>query len=183
MSMSFMECLSGRRSVRKYKADKIPDDIIKKIITTASYAPSWKNSQTTRYIIVEDEALKNELAQNCVMGFALNRDNIMSAPALILVTTIKNRSGYERDGSFSTGKGTHWESFDAGIATQTLCLAAYAEGLGTVVMGIFDEDKTIQTAKIPEDQKLSAMVAIGYPDETPPMSKRKSADELMDCRR
>jgi nitroreductase len=182
MGMDFLECVNGRRSVRKFKAEQIQDNIITKIITAASSAPSWKNSQTVRYIIVKDEALKNELAETCVMGFKHNHDIIMNAPLLILVTTVMNRSGYERDGSFSTTKGTHWESFDAGIAAQTLCLAAYAEGLGTVIMGIFDEDKTIQTAKIPEDQKLSAMVAIGYPDETPPTPKLKSPDELIDYR-
>ena len=182
MGMSFIECVSGRRSVRKYKTDKIPDDVLTRVIAAASWAPSWKNSQTTRYLIIEDEALKNDLAEYCMMDFALNRDNIMSAPSVILVTTIANRSGYERDGSFSTGKGTHWESFDAGIATQTLCLAAFAEGLGTVIMGIFDTEKITQKVKIPEGQKLSAVVAIGYPDETPPMPKRKGVDELLNRR-
>jgi len=183
MSMSFMECVNGRRSIRKYKKEKIQEDVLKKIITTASYAPSWKNSQTVRYIIIENEALKTELAQTCVMDFKLNHDNIVNAPVLVLVTTVRERSGYERDGSFSTKKGTHWESFDAGIATQTLCLAAYAEGLGTVVMGIFDEDKIIKTAKIPENQKISAIVGIGYPDENPPMPKRKGTDELIEFQR
>ena len=183
MDMSFTECISGRRSVRKFKTEKISEEIFRKIITAASFSPSWKNSQTVRYIIVENEALKNELAETCVSDFKLNYDNIINAPALILVTTIKNRCGYERDGSFSTAKGTHWESFDAGIAAQTLCLAAHAEGLGTVIMGIFDEEKTIKAAKIPDDQKLSTMVAIGYPDETPLMPKRRGLDELMDWRR
>ena len=183
MSMGFTECVSGRRSIRKYKSKKIEENVLKKIMTAATYAPSWKNSQTVRYIIVENEALKKELAQDCVMDFTLNRDNIMSAPAVILVTTIINRSGYERDGTFSTNLGTHWESFDAGIATQTLCLAAYSEGLGTVIMGIFNAKKIMQTAKIPEGQKLAAVVAIGYPDETPPMPKRKGVEELLDYRR
>ena len=183
MDKSFMECVSGRRSVRKYKAEKIREDVLERIITAASFAPSWKNSQTIRYIIIQDEALKNELAQTCMKDFALNRDNIMSAPVLILATTVKNRCGYERDGSFSTGLGTHWESFDAGIAVQTLCLAAYAEGLGTVIMGIFDEEKIPRAAKIPEDQKLSAVIAIGYPDESPSMPKRRGLDELLDYRR
>ena len=181
--MNFMECVSGRRSVRKYKAEKIEDGVLEKIIAAASFAPSWKNSQTVRYIIVKGEELKKELAQSCMMDFALNRDNILSAPAVILVTTIANRAGYERDGSFSTSMGTHWESFDAGIAVQTLCLAAYAEGLGTVIMGIFDAEKSKEAAKIPEGQKLSAIVAIGYPDETPPMPKRKELNELLDYRR
>lgn len=113
------------------------------------------------------------------MDFEYNKKTILGAPVLILVTTLTPRSGFERDGTPSTSKGTHWESFDAGIATQTLCLAAHEEGLGTMVMGVYDEDKVIETAKIPAGQKVSAMVAIGYADELPAMPKRKSADEIL----
>ena len=60
------------------------------------------------------------------MDFEYNQKTMHNAPALILVTTITGHSGFERDGSFSTSKETHWESFDAGIAVQTLCLAAYS---------------------------------------------------------
>jgi nitroreductase len=92
---------------------------------------------------------------------------------------IAGRSGYERDGSFSTGKEDRWEVFDAGIATQTLCLAAYNEGLGTVIMGYFDEREVSKVVNLPEGQKLAAMVAIGIADENPEMPRRKSMDELL----
>lgn len=174
-----MECVQGRRSVRNYLNVPVGDELIEKIIQMATYAPSWKNSQTTRFHIVSNEAMKEELAEKGVMGFEYNKKTIRNAPMLILVTTVSPRSGFERDGSPSTSKGTHWESFDAGIATQTLCLAAHAEGLGTVIMGIYDEDKVIDIANIPEGQKVSAMVAIGYANESPAMPKRKCANEVL----
>lgn len=181
--MDFMECVKSRRSVRKFKNVPLSDEILTQLVETASYAPSWKNSQTTRYIVISDAALKLKLAETCVLDFEYNKKTILNAPALVLVTTVADRSGYERDGSFSTGKGTHWESFDAGIAAQTFCLAAHSMGLGTVVLGIFDHGKVIETTGVPEGQKVSAMVAIGYPDETPAMPKRKSAEELLSYRR
>lgn len=180
--MELMDAMKGRRSVRKYKADKVEHAVLEQVIEAASLAPSWKNAQPTRYIVVENDALKNEIAESCVMGFDYNMKTIKNAPVLILVTTVKGRSGFERDGSFSTSKETHWESFDGGIATQTLCLAAYERGLGTVVMGIYDEEKVIGAAGVPEGQKVSAMVAIGYPDEQPAMPKRKEAGELLTYR-
>ena len=183
IDMTFAKCVSERRSIRKYRAEDIPDEVLAKVIKDASYAPSWKNSQTTRYIVIKDDALKAEIAQTCMMDFKHNHDIVMNAPVLILVTTIKSRSGYERDGSLSTGLGTHWESFDAGIATQTLCLSAHSNDLGTVILGIFNTDKVVRAAKVPEGQKLSALVAIGYPDESPDMPKRKGTDELIDYRR
>lgn len=177
--MEFMECVQGRRSVRKFKSDPVGTELIEKIVQAAAYAPSWKNSQATRYIAISDVALKKELAETCVMDFELNKKNILAAPMLVLVTTVSPRSGFERDGSPSTSKGSHWESFDAGIATQTFCLAAHNEGLGTVIMGLYDEEKTIKVAGVPEGQKVSAMVAIGWPDESPVMPKRKSVQELL----
>ncbi len=53
-------------------------------------------------------------------------------------------SGYEHDGTFSTPQNDRWEVFDAGIATQTFCLAAHAKGVGSVILGIFDEEKIHQ---------------------------------------
>lgn len=177
--MELKQCVEGRRSIRKFKSEAVSDELIEKIVQVATLSPSWKNSQTTRFIAVSNPEIKTALAEKCVMDFEYNKKTILNAPMLILVTTVSPRSGFERDGSPSTSKGTHWESFDAGIATQTLCLAAYEEGLGTVVLGIYDEDKVMKTAAIPEGQKVSAMVAIGYADESPAMPKRKSIDEVL----
>lgn len=177
--MEFKTCVSGRRSVRKFKADKLDVAVLKKIVEVAACSPSWKNSQTTRYIVVQSEQLRNEIADKCVMDFAHNQKIIKNAPAVILVTTITGRSGFEKDGTFSTSEGTHWESFDAGIAAGTLCLAAHDQGVGTVILGIFDEEKVTKVVGIPEGQKLSAIVAIGYPDEAPVTTKRKEVEELL----
>ena len=177
--MEFMQCLTNRRSVRKYKADAIDHAVIEKVILAASYSPSWKNSQTVRYVLIEDKAIMNKIADECVMDFEFNKNTIKNAPALMLVTTVMKRAGYERDGSFSTSLGAHWESFDAGIATQSLCLAAHNEGLGTVIMGIYDNEKAVAAAGVAEGQMISAMVAIGYPDEEPAMPKRKTVEDLL----
>lgn len=177
--MEFQECVRDRRSVRRFMDRAVPHALIEAIVETASFAPSWKNSQTTRYLILEDAAQKQMLANECVMGFAPNQATILHAPALILVTTIKNRSGYERDGTYSTGKGTHWESFDAGIAAQTLCLAAHEQGLGSVILGIFDEERVKEALGIPQEQALSALIAIGWPAEAPVAPKRKSVQDLL----
>lgn len=180
--MEFKECLSGRRSIRKFKNVKVDHEIIQKVVEGASYSPSWKNSQTPRYIVVEDKVLLNKLADDCVMGFEHNANIIRNAPAVVLVSYVTGRCGYDQDGNFSTSKGAGWEMFDAGIASQTFSLAAYAEGLGCVIMGVFDEDKVAEAAGIPEGQKLAAMLAIGYPDEEPAMPKRKSVEELVSYR-
>lgn len=175
--MTANECITGRRSIRKFTEQPVSHELIEKIVAAAAYAPSWKNTQITRYIAVEGEK-KNELAK-CTSLYAGNGVIMEQAPMVIAVTMIKGRSGYERDGSFSTPKGTGWQMYDAGAASEAFCLAAYEQGLGTVIMGLFDEADAAKVLSLPEDRELVALIPIGYPAETPAAPKRKSVEDLL----
>lgn len=177
--MQTIEGIKTRRSIRKFTDKKVEKALVEQIVEAASYAPSWKNTQTTHYVVILNEAVKNQIADECVMDFAWNQKNIHNAPVLVAVTTVDGRCGYEKDGSFSTSKGTHWQSFDAGIASQTFCLAAHEMGLGTVIMGIYDEEKVKNLLHIPDNQSVSALIGIGYPDQNPDAPERKSVEELL----
>ena len=95
---------------------------------------------------------------------------------------LAKRSGYERDGSFSTSKGTHWQSFDAGLAAEAFCVAAHDAGLGTVILGIYDEGKVKAVLNLPETESVSALIPIGVPAESPAAPKRKDVSELLRIR-
>lgn len=176
--MTAKECILGRRSIRKFKADAVDHELLKQIVETASYAPSWKHTQITRYIVVEG-ALKDKIATEGTTIYPGNGTIIQNAPALIAVTVIKNRSGYERDGSFSTDRGDGWQMYDAGVASQTFCLAAHEAGLGTVIMGLFDRSTVESLLQLPEDRELVALIPIGYPDIEPEAPRRKPVDDLI----
>ena len=178
--MEAIKCIKERRSIRKFKAGKVARDVVREIVAAAAYAPSWKNTQITRYIVVEDEGVKTKIAEECVLGFAYNTKTIKGAPQLVVVTYVPGLSGFEKDGSYTTSKEDRWESFDTGIATQTFCLAACDKGVGTVILGIFDDDKVRDAAGVPEGQKVAALIAMGYPEgEAPAAPKRKEAEELV----
>ncbi len=178
MLMTAKDCIKGRRSIRKFKEQPIDRELLSEIIETASYAPSWKHTQITRYIAVTGE-LKDKLAAECTSAYPKNGEIIMQAPMLIVVTYIKGRSGFERDGSFSTAKEGSWQMFDAGVAAQTFCLAAYEQGIGSVIMGIFDEAKAASLLNIPEEREIVALIPIGYPDEEPVAPRRKPVEDLL----
>ena len=178
--MNVTECLKTRRSIRKYTAEPVDHSVIDSIVSLASYSPSWKNTQITRYIAIEDPSLLTEIADRYTPEYTSNI--IRQAPMLIAVTFKKGRCGYERDGSFTTKKGDRWQMFDAGIACQSFCLAAWDQGLGTVIMGVFDEDGIAELLRIPEDQELAALIAIGHPDIEPETPKRKTVEELLQYR-
>lgn len=176
--MQLINGIKERRSIRKYKSDKVSMDTIEKIIDAARYAPSWKNSQTARYYVILDEKIKDDIAENGTMNFSKNKNNINSAPVLVVLSTVDKISGYNPDGSPTTDKGSHWQSFDAGIACEAFCLSAYEYGLGTLIMGIYDENKVKEILGLPDNESVSALIALGYPDEEPNAPKRKEIEEI-----
>lgn len=175
--MNAKECIMGRRSIRSFTEAPVSHELISEIVETASYAPSWKHTQIVRYIAVEGD-LKDQVAQ-CTSAYPHNGEIIASAPMVIAVTIIKGRSGYERDGSFSTHRGEGWQMYDAGVASEAFCLAAYEKGLGTVIMGIFDDDKVAEILNVPAERDVIALIPIGYPAEEPTAPRRKPVEELL----
>ena len=174
--MNTTECIKTRRSIRKYKGDKVDREIIAQIVSEASYAPSWKHTQIARYIAVEDEAMRARIASHCA---PYNAEIVKQAPVVMVVSFIKGRSGYERDGSFTNAKGTGWQMLDTGIACQTLCLAAHDKGLGTVIMGVFDDVGVAKELDVSESQEVAVLIALGYADIEPETPKRKAVEELL----
>lgn len=178
--MDAVKCLKERRSVRKFSDEPVTIDKVKEIVEVARYAPSWKNTQVVRYVVVEDAAIKEKICSECLYGFEFNANNIRGAAQLIIQTYIKGRSGYEKDGSYSTSKEDRWEVYDAGIAAQSFCLAAWEQGIGSVIMGIFDEEKVAEAINLDDSQRVAALIAIGYPEgEVVQNTKRKDVNELV----
>ncbi len=175
--MTAKECIMGRRSIRAFSQEPVSRELISDVVETASYAPSWKHTQIVRYIAVEGER-KNQIAE-CTSAYPRNGEIIATAPMVMVITIIKGRSGFERDGSFSTCRGEGWQMFDAGVASEAFCLAAYEKGLGTVIMGIFDEDKVAQLLDLPEGREVIALIPVGYPAETPTAPRRKPVEEMV----
>ena len=177
--MNTIECIKTRRSVRRYTDEVISRQEIEELIDIARMAPSWKNTQTVRYVIVQDKEIISKIQEEAVLGFEYNAKTISQCNTLVVLTQVKGRCGYERDGSFSTGKGDRWEMFDAGIAAQTLCLAAHEKGIGSCIMGIFDDAKVASLIKLPEEQSVAAIITMGKPKFAPDPTPRKEVEELV----
>jgi len=176
--MEVLDCIKGRRSIRAYKEDKVEREVIEEVVAAAAYAPSWKNTQVTRYIVIDDKELIDKIADECTSCFVYNGNTIKKAPMLVVVTALKGRSGVEKDGSFTTEREASWLMFDAGCAVQTFCLAAHEKGLGTVIMGIFDTNIG-ELLNVPEDREVVNLICVGYPDEEPEAPRRKTVEDLI----
>ena len=172
--MELQTCIEQRRSVRKYKNQSVPRELIREIIKAATFALSWKNSQVSRYYVAEGNA-KKELAS--YLG-EFNGRNVQDAPVLIVSTVVNKRSGFTRAGEYETHLKDGFQYYDCGMQSMNLCLKAYELGLATLVMGIYDEAAIRKLFDIDESQIIVAVTAVGYADGETSMPKRKSVDDI-----
>ena len=173
--MEALECIKSRRSVRKFSDQPVTREVLDKIFEAVIYAPSRKNIQAIRYTVVDNPELKAKIAEEGVLGFALNQKTISRCPVLLIQSAVNVRSDRSQD----TSKEDIWNMYDAGISAQTLCLAARDYGLGTVIIGIFDKQAMAHLIPLPEGQTVTAMIAIGYPTGDNKMPPRKPASDIV----
>jgi nitroreductase len=176
--MDLVETIKGRRSIRKYKPDPIPEETMRMLVEAVRWAPSWANTQCWELIIVKDPKVKAGLAT------ALSKTNpalssMTEAPLVIVLCGKKGVSGFKK-GDAMTVKGD-WLMFDTGIAMQNLCLTAYSLGLGTVVVGLFDHKKVEEILGVPQNIEVVAMTPLGYPAAEGGVPKRKEPSEFVFC--
>lgn len=177
--METQSCILSRRSIRKFTDTPVSHETLEKIIAAAAYAPSWKNTQISRYIAIENPDMLRTI---CETYAPFNARIISGCKTLIAQTFVKSRSGFERDGSYSTDRDGGWQYYDCGIAAQTFCLAAHDLGIGSVILGVFDRKALEAYLEIPEDQELMALIAIGYPEGDAIAPKRKDVETLLSYR-
>ncbi|MGE5627060.1 MAG: nitroreductase family protein [Solirubrobacterales bacterium] len=174
--MDLQICIEKRRSIRKFNNVKIDDSVICKLVDAAAQAPSWKNTQVTRYYAVKNPKVKEELLW-ALPDF--NKPAAKSAPVIIISTVVKNRSAYDREGNFESPKGKGWQMYDCGCSNMIFTLKASELGLGTVIMGIYDEDIVASLLNIPDTEEVVAVIPLGYYDNEPVKPKRKDAEEIL----
>ena len=173
--MELQESIITRRSIRLYTARKVEKEKIEAMIQAAVYAPSWKNSQVTRYYVaLGPETLAQ--AKDALPEF--NRRNVKDAPVLIVSSIVRNRSGFNRDGFPDNELGNGWGYYDCGLQTMNLLLKATELGLSTLVMGLRDEKRLKEIFHIPDTESVVSVIAVGYSDSNPQMPKRKAINEI-----
>ncbi len=174
--MNLNECIIGRRSIREFLDKPVSKEDIEAIIKAAQMAPSWKNSQVSRYYAVTTPETKAKLI-SCLSDF--NKENAKNAPVLIVSTVVNGRSGFERDGSYTTHLKDGFQYFDNGLQVQNLCLKAYDLGLSTLIMGIYDNEQIRSLLEIPDEQIVVSVIALGYSNAKPEAPKRKPLEDIL----
>ena len=174
--MEFTKLLEERRSIRAFDPEKhVTAEQIQEIVQAAIQAPSWKNSQTTRYYALVTPEKVEEFSAKCLPEF--NQKSSKGA-ALVVTTFVKDRSGFTQDGTPDNEVGNGWGYYDCGLHDMNLLLEAANQGLSTLVMGLRDADKLREAFDIPKEESIVSVISVGYSDADPDRPTRQSVEEI-----
>jgi nitroreductase len=175
--MEVLNAIKNRRSVRAYADKPIPNQTLQKVLDALRFAPSACNFQPWRFILVQDPALRKEVAAS-----SCNQDWMADAPLIVVGCGFADKA-YKKMGGYGNSI-----DIDLAIALDHMSLAAVAEGLGTCWIGAFDEEKVKAILGIPAAVKVVAMMPLGYPRKDNlnfpvETGKRKKAEEVFKLNR
>lgn len=154
--MNVSDSIKARRSIRKYRRKAIPSEVLNKILDAARLAPSSNNLQEWNVVVVTDDALKATLVP------ASGNQGFVGECSAYLVGVA----------------ATDYNAIDISIAFDHISLQAVELGLGTCWIGDFNPDQVKGILGIPEHLKVHICMTLGYPDEAPSASRRKSLDRI-----
>lgn len=195
--MNVKEAIIKRRSMRSFLPEPIPEEVLREVLEAGRLAPSGGNGQNCYFLVVTDEARKQQLAE--ASG---NQMWIAEAPVVIalcsrvdydLATMPEDDFGLEVNRlRFGRGlieflnkyedrraMGRLWTNGCALIPGAQMSLAATAHGLDTCWIGYLDVDRANEILKLPEEMACLFLLPVGYAAEEPKRSSRKPHDEVV----
>jgi nitroreductase len=170
-----LELIQSRQSDRSYMDKPVEDEKIERVVEAGRMAPSACNAQPWKFIVVTDPMLRNQVsiaASEKLLGMNLF---VSQAPLQIIVVrekaNISSRFG-------AAVKNKDYSLIDIGIASENICLQARAEGLGSCMIGWFDEKQVRKILHIPSSKRVELIITIGYALSNTREKKRKSVEEI-----
>lgn len=163
--MDVMEAIIGRRSIRSFLSRPVEEEKLMAVLDAGRQAPSARNLQDWRFVVVKDPATRKSLAEA-----ARNQEFVGQAPVVIVACGTS-------DYVMTCGQPAY--IMDVTIAVDHMTLVAFSLGIGTCWIGAFYEEKVKQILGIPERVRVVALLPLGYPAQTPKPTPRKKVDEIL----
>jgi len=163
--MDVYDAIRDRFSVRAYEDRDIEDDKLRRVLDAGRLAPSARNLQNWKFVVVRDRPTRQKLSEASEQPF------IGQAPVVVAVVTLVP------DSTMYCGVPTG--PVDCAIAIDHMALAAVAEGLGTCWIGHFDQEKCCDILGVPDSARIIELLLMGYPAASPGAKNRKNLDEVV----
>ncbi len=158
-----LRAIRERRSIRAFKTDPVEPEKLEAILEAGRWAPSGKNTQPWRFVIVESQEKRQQLGQ-----LVTQMDMIRTAPVTIAVL-LDTEAGYDRIKDIQA----------IGACAQNMLLAAHSLGLGACWIGRVRDEQVERVLGVGEHEELMMLIPIGYPAESPPPKERKPLADLV----
>lgn len=171
-----LEFIFRRQSERKYKDKPVEQEKLDRVLEAARMAPSACNAQPWKFIAVTDKELLSRIADAASAKLLGMNTFIGQAPVIIVIVREKPNFSSKVGGTI---KSKDYSLIDIGIATENICLQALAEGLGTCIIGWFDEGRLRSILGIPSSKRVELIITLGYAAGEYRQKKRKPKDETV----
>lgn len=163
--MTVMEAIEARKSIRAYSGQPIEAEKLDRVLEAGRLAPSAKNQQAWKFVVVTDPALRARMVEACS-----GQKFVGEAPAVLVVCADNRREML---------CGQLACTVDCSIALSFMMLEAAEQGLGTCWLGAFSADAVRELLQIPEQYAVVAVTPLGYPAVDGNPRSRKSRDEVV----
>ncbi len=174
--MKLIDLIKKRQSVRKYDDTPVEREKIERCIEAARLAPSACNAQPWKFIVIDDPEIREAIAKKTVANVLQMNKFAPQAPVLVVIVTEKPNFTSKAGALL---KDKDYSLIDLGIATEHFCLQATEEGLGTCIIGWFDEKAVKKILDIPKKRRVNLIVSVGYSASDKLREKiRKPVDEI-----
>lgn len=172
-NMNFDELILKRQSDRKYLPDPVSEEDVVKCLEAARMSPSACNAQPWKFVVVDDKAKLAEMA-DAAEGLGMNKFT-HGVPVMVAVVLEKMNVSAKLG---SLVKNKDYCMLDLGMAVEHFCLQAAELGLGTCIMGWFDEKRIAKLLDVPRGKRIPLIISLGHPDCPTRRKIRKSMEEI-----
>jgi nitroreductase len=175
--MKFSELMLARRSVRKYQTKAVEPEKLRALIEAVRMAPSASNTQPWKLILVDDPAIKEQVAKATFSKTVSFNQFTLDAPVIAVLAVEKHSVLAQVVGWM---KNRPFYLVDIGIAAAQFCLQATELGLGTCMLGWFSESEVKKVLHVPRAIRVALLITVGYEAENLPVhAKVRKAAEVM----
>lgn len=171
-----LDLITSRQSVRKYSDRLLEKEKLDRIIEAGRMAPSACNAQPWKFIVVTDPELVLKIAEAASAKLIGMNSFVAEAPVILVI--VREKPNFSSKVG-STIKNKDYSLIDIGIATENICLQAKAEGIGSCIIGWFDEKMLKKLLDIPKSKRVELIITLGYSLSEQREKRRKPVAETV----
>jgi nitroreductase len=171
-----LELIKNRQSDRKYSDKPVEKDKLDRVLEAGRMAPSACNAQPWKFIVVDKPELLGKLAEAASAKLLGMNMFVSQAPAMIVI--VRESPNFSSKVG-ATIKNKDYSLIDIGIASENICLQAKAEGIGSCMLGWFDEKMVKNILEIPGSKRVELLITLGYSLSETREKRRKPAEDTV----